>query len=41
VELARDLLTRFVGLRGVMDATPDQFAVVPGMGLAMWAQLQA
>lgn len=41
VELARELLTRFDGLRGVMDATPAQFAEVPGMGLAKWAQLQA
>ncbi|MGC1511216.1 JAB domain-containing protein [Ketobacter sp. MCCC 1A13808] len=41
VELARDLLTRFDGLRGVMDATADQFAEVPGMGPAKWAQLQA
>jgi DNA repair protein RadC len=41
VELARDILTRFDGLRGAMEATPAQFAQVHGMGPAKWAQLQA
>lgn len=41
VELGRELLTHFDGLRGVMDATPEQFSEVPGMGQAKWAQLQA
>ena len=41
VELARDLLTHFDGLRGVMDATPQRFEEVKGMGPAKWVQLQA
>ena len=41
VELARDLLHHFEGLRGVMEAAPERFAEVKGMGQAKWVQLQA
>jgi len=41
VELARDILSRFGGLRGAMEASPDQFSQIHGMGTAKWAQLQA
>lgn len=41
VELARDILSHFGGLRGAMEATPDQFSQIHGMGTAKWAQLQA
>ncbi|AUM12773.1 RadC family protein [Ketobacter alkanivorans] len=41
VELAREILSRFGGLRGAMEASPDQFSEIHGMGTAKWAQLQA
>lgn len=41
VELARDLLAHFDGLRGVMEAPPHRFEEVKGMGQAKWVQLQA
>jgi len=41
VELARDLLGHFDGLRGVMEAQPHRFEEVKGMGVAKWVQLQA
>lgn len=41
VELARDILAHFGGLRQAMEATPEQFSEIHGMGTAKWAQLQA
>ena len=41
VELARDILGHFGGLRQAMEATPEQFSAIHGMGTAKWAQLQA
>ncbi|RMF16216.1 MAG: JAB domain-containing protein [Gammaproteobacteria bacterium] len=41
VELARDLLTRFGGLRGLLDCSHKQFCTAPGMGSAKYAQLRA
>ena len=41
VELARSVLEHFGGLRQAMEATPEQFAEINGMGSAKWAQLQA
>ncbi|MDY6921428.1 MAG: DNA repair protein RadC [Pseudomonadota bacterium] len=41
VELARDILAHFDGLRGVLEASPRQFSEIHGMGVAKWAQLQA
>ncbi|BAL23550.1 DNA repair protein RadC [Azoarcus sp. KH32C] len=41
VDLARDLLTRFGSLTRLCSAPAPEFAAVPGMGLAKYAQLQA
>lgn len=41
VDLARDLLTRFGGLRHLFDADRTAFVQAPGMGDAKYAQLQA
>ncbi|HRP96412.1 MAG TPA: DNA repair protein RadC [Rhodocyclaceae bacterium] len=41
VDLARDLLTRFGSLTRLCNATAADFASVPGMGMAKYAQLQA
>jgi len=41
VDLARDLLTRFGGLRALLEAEHRQFCEAPGLGLAKFAQLQA
>jgi len=41
VELARDILGHFGGLRQALEATPQQFSEIHGMGTAKWAQLQA
>lgn len=41
VELARDLLCRFDGLRGLLEAPQEAFCAAPGMGSAKYAQLQA
>lgn len=41
VELGRGLIQHFGGLRQVMEASPQQFAEIHGMGAAKWAQLQA
>lgn len=41
VELARQILQHFGGLRGAMEANSEQLSAIPGMGLAKWAQLQA
>lgn len=41
VDLARSLITRFGSLTRLCNATANEFASVPGMGLAKYAQLQA
>ena len=41
VDLARDLLTHFGGVRALVSAQPKAFAAVHGVGLAKYAQLQA
>lgn len=41
VDLARSLIGRFGSLTQLCNASPDDFATVPGMGLAKYAQLQA
>lgn len=41
VDLARDLLTRFGGLRGLLRASRDEFCDAKGLGPAKFAQLQA
>lgn len=41
VDLARDLLHRFDGLRGLLDADREHFCSGPGLGDAKYAQLQA
>lgn len=41
VELARDLLTQFGGLRGLLDADMTRFCATRGLGLAKYALLQA
>ncbi|MDR2092693.1 MAG: DNA repair protein RadC [Azoarcus sp.] len=41
VDLARTLLARFGSLCRLCNAPIDEFAAVPGMGLAKYAQLQA
>ena len=41
VDLARDLIGRFGSLNGLFAASRDDFAAVPGMGGAKYAQLQA
>lgn len=41
VDLGRDLLSRFGGLTRLCGASVAEFAAVPGMGLAKYAQLQA
>ncbi len=41
VELARGVLEHFGGLREAMEASPQQFSEIHGMGKAKWAQLQA
>jgi len=41
VDLARELLTRFGGLRELIIAGRDAFCAVPGLGTAKYAQLQA
>lgn len=41
VDLARDLLQHFGGLRQLFDADLAQFAAFPGMGEAKYVQLQA
>ncbi len=41
VELGRDLLARFGGLRGLLDADLATFCSTPGLGLAKYASLQA
>ena len=41
VDLARTLLARFGSLTRMCGAEAQEFAAVPGMGLAKYAQLQA
>lgn len=41
VDLARDLLLHFGGLTPLCNAPAADFAAIPGMGLAKYAQLQA
>lgn len=41
VDLARDLLTRFGGLRGLLEAERDDFCAGPGLGDAKYSQLQS
>jgi len=41
VELARDLITHFGGLKLLLQANQDAFCAFPGMGAAKYAQLQA
>ena len=41
VDLARDLLQEFTGLRGLLTASRDQFCRQGGLGPAKYAQLQA
>ena len=41
VDLARDLLSRFDGLRPLLESSQDEFCEAPGLGPAKYAQLQA
>lgn len=41
VDLARDLLTRFGGLRALLKASREEFCAAHGLGDAKYAQLQA
>src|SRR5690349_17461536 len=41
VDLSRDLLTRFKGLRDLLKASSDEFCEAKGLGSAKYAQLQA
>jgi DNA repair protein RadC len=41
VDLARDILTRFDGLRGLLGAERKAFCALPGLGEAKFTQLQA
>ena len=41
LDLARDLLTEFGGLRGLLAASEVEFCAFPGIGAAKFAQLQA
>lgn len=41
VDMARDLITRFGGLRGILQAPAASFLAEPGLGPAKYAQLQA
>jgi DNA repair protein RadC len=41
VDLARQMLSHFGGLRGLLNASQDDFCAMPGMGPAKYAQLQA
>ncbi|HEY5717388.1 MAG TPA: DNA repair protein RadC [Motiliproteus sp.] len=41
VDLARSLVARFGGLRGLFNASEAQFCAAPGLGRAKYAQLRA
>ncbi len=41
VDVARDLLTRYSGLRELLSAPPEELCEAPGLGEAKYVQLQA
>ena len=41
IDLGRDLLNRFEGLRGILMSGPDSLGEVKGVGVAKYAQFQA
>lgn len=41
LDLARSLLKRFGGIRGIMEAGAEEFCQLHGLGLSKYAQLQA
>jgi DNA repair protein RadC len=41
IDLARELLTRFDGLRGLLDCPPEDFLTVRGTGQAKYVQMRA
>lgn len=41
VDLARDLLVRFGGLRTLLESSQDEFCQAKGLGMAKYTQLQA
>jgi DNA repair protein RadC len=41
VDIGRELLSQFNGLRGLMNASQEQLCQQPGLGTAKYAQLQA
>ncbi|BAW81150.1 DNA repair protein RadC [Candidatus Nitrosoglobus terrae] len=41
VDLARELLETFGGLRALLEASQSEFCRIPGLGLAKYTQLQA
>jgi DNA repair protein RadC len=41
VDLARQMLSHFGGLRALLNASQEEFCAMPGMGPAKYAQLQA
>lgn len=41
LDLARDWLTHFGSLRGLLEAGPESLATLPGLGPARYAELQA
>ena len=41
VDLARDLLGQYGGLRTLLGLSREQFCAAPGLGMAKYAQLQA
>lgn len=41
LELARDLLVQFGGIRGLLEAEQDALTAAPGIGVAKFVQLQA
>ena len=41
VDIGRQLLSQFDGLRGLMNASQEQLCQQPGLGMAKYAQLQA
>lgn len=41
VDLARELLSEFGNLRGLLSSQPAEFCAMPGMGEARYAELQA
>ncbi len=41
LDLSRDLLTKFDGLRDMIEADPNTFCQIKGLGLAKYSQIQA